>query len=341
MAQLKYKLIPEGAADGMIQINLIFIDKKDVDAAGLTAREACELVAKDYPEAAAIDIIDMEATTVTSDGIMAPMAVIAFASADHGKINKDFGFITVSEQPYSYDLIEDETHLKQWDVNFRGRRLYRGPTAQDKKPRDSHNENMTITGRIGNNNTGSEMMNMITMTEVLTPIFGMLSVMQDKDVLVGICGPEISVGIGMVVRERYGRIFHQSYGAGMTAHRSGVFAKTVKSDIPVMVGTKSMVADYTIRALEAGMVPAKDIGSSPVVLSVAKAMGFPMALDNITENAWIELESIGITREMLEAPSPKMTKEEVIAKADEILPGVIDGKVYNVSDIVDVRYVEC
>ena len=63
--------------------------------------------------------------------------------------------------------------------------------------------------------------------------------------------------------------------------------------------------------------------------------------DNITENAWIELESIGITREMLEAPSPKMTKEEVIAKADEILPGVIDGKVYNVSDIVDVRYVEC
>ena len=46
MATLKYKLIPAGAAEGRVPINLIFIDKKDVVANGLTYREACEVMAK-------------------------------------------------------------------------------------------------------------------------------------------------------------------------------------------------------------------------------------------------------------------------------------------------------
>ncbi len=338
MGKLKYKVIPMGEAQGAVPLNLTYIDKKDIDDAGLTARSACELVAEDFRQETSINVVDLDAITVTSDGIVAPGAVVAFASADHGKINADFGFISVSEKPYSYELLADEPHLKQWDINYRGKRLYRGPTPADKFPRDSHNENMTITGRIANNNTGSEVMNLVAMTEILIPHFGMLAIMQDGEVLIGICGPQISVGIGMVVREHNGRIFDWSYDAGMTAHRSGIFAKTVKSDIPVLVGTKQAVAEYTIRALEAGMVPGLHIGCSPVVLSVAKALGYPMALDQITDNAWTELESVGITRAALEAASERLSRQEVIARADEILPGVQDGKVYKVSEIAQVHF---
>ena len=80
MATLKYKLIPEGAAEGRVPIILIFIDKKDVVANGLTYREACEVMAKNFKEPAAIDIMDMDAITVTSDGIVVDYAIVAFAS---------------------------------------------------------------------------------------------------------------------------------------------------------------------------------------------------------------------------------------------------------------------
>ncbi len=100
MATLKYKLIPAGAAEGRVPINLIFIDKKDVIAAGLTYRQACEVMAKNFKEPAAVDIIDMDAITVTSDGIVVDYAVVAFASIDYGMINRDFGFLSVSEQGY-------------------------------------------------------------------------------------------------------------------------------------------------------------------------------------------------------------------------------------------------
>lgn len=340
MRELKYKVIPKGSAEGVIPLNLTFIDKKDIDEAGMTAREACELVAKHYGQETTINVMDLDAVTVTSDGIMAPGAVVAFASADHGKINTDFGFISVSEMPYSYELLEAEPHLKQWDVYYRGKRLYRGPKPSDKRPRASYNENMTITGRIANNNTGSEMMNLVEMTEILTPHFGMLALMQDDEVLVGLCGPEISVGIGMVVREHDGRIFDWAFDAGMTAHRSGVYAKTVKLGIPIIVGTKKAVAHYTILALEAGMVPGLHIGCSPAVLSIAKAMGYPIAMDRIMENAWIELESVGITREILEAPSEKLSREEVIARADEMLHGVENGKIYKVPEIANIYFAQ-
>ena len=341
MTKLKYKLLPEGAADGLLKLILIFVDKKDVSAAGLSFLEACEAVARDFPGAAAVDIVDLDAVTVTSDGIMADGAVVAFASIDHGKINPEFGFIAVSERPYSCQLLAEEPHMKQWDVNYPGRRLYRGPSPEDKGIRDSHNENMTITGRIANNNTGSEMFNLVDMTEVLTPFYGILQIMRDKEVLMGICGPEISVGIGMVVRERGGRIFGWAYGAGQTAHRSGVYAKTVKGNIPVIVGPKPMVAEYTLRAFDAGMVPGRHISCSPVNLSLARAVGHPMDLDNISKDAWAELESIGITRAWLEEPVAPLTREEALRRADEILPGVIDGKIYKVSEISEIHYAEC
>ena len=111
--------------------------------------------------------------------------------------------------------------MKQWELDgFVGKRLYRGPNMEDRGFRNVHNENMTMTGRIANNNTGSEMMNLVEMTEILVPCFGMNQIMKDGDVLVGIAGAEISVGIGMVVREKLGRIFTWSYGAGQTADQN-------------------------------------------------------------------------------------------------------------------------
>ena len=343
MAKLKYRLIPQGAADGMVPINLVYVDKKDVDACGMWMYDACCAIAKDLNEPAAIDVIDMNAVSVSSDGIMVDMAVVAFASADYGKVNREYGFLGVSEYPYYSKLLEEEPHMAQWnEPRYSGKRLYRGSNPSDMRPRDSLNERQTITGRIANNNTGSEMMNLIDMTEILTPMFGMLSIMEDREVLIGVAGPEISVGIGMVVREHFGRIF--GFGgaqAGNTAHASGEYAKTVKSDYPAIVATKPFHAEYTIRALENGMIPGRHISSSPTNLSIAHAMGYPIDLDNITPAAWIELESIGITREKLEAPSPKLSREEAIAKADEIIPGMTQGKKFKVSDICEIRYVEC
>ncbi len=336
MATLKYKLIPQGAAEGRVPINLIFVDKKDVVNAGITYRQACEAIAKNFKEPAAIDIIDMDAITVTSDGIVVDYAVVAFASIDYGMINRDFGFLSVSEQPYSEKLLAEEPHMKQWDAidAYRGKRLFRGPNFEDRWPRVPHNETQTITGRIANNNTGSEMMNVVDMTEILVPAYGAIEIMKNGEVLIGVAGPEISVGIGMVVFETYGRIFNRSYGAGKTAHNSGLYAKTVKSDYPAIAGRKSTLAAYTIQALECGLVPGKDLGCSPAVLSIAKAIGAPIAFDNIEERAWIELESVGIHRKDLEAPSTPLSKEEVIARADEIVPGISDGKLFKVADIV-------
>lgn len=345
MGKLKYKVLPEGSFDGMLKINLLYLDAKDVAEAGLTNREACCAVAKDFDGAAAIDVIDRDAITVTSDGIIADSAVVAFGSIDNHMIHDVYGFIPVSERPYTRELVLEEPHMKQWDKNYPGKRLYRGPSpvdrGEDKGRRDPHNENMSITGRISNNNTGSEILNLIDMTEVLTPFYGMMQIMDDGEVLVGMSGPEISVGIGMIVRERGGRIFGWSYGAGMTAHRSGEYAKTVKSDIPAILGPKSMITKYVLRALNAGCVVGRDISCSPVNLMVAYMTGHEIDLDNISNDSWIELESVGISREMLSKPVEKpLSDDEAIARADEFVPGCTDGKLYKVSDYSEYRYAE-
>ena len=344
--KLKYRIIPQGAADGMVPLNWVFIDKKDVKECGLTDLEACYAVGKALgDDCAAVDIIDMDAVTVTSDGIMAPGAVVGVASVDHGLINQNYGYLNISPLPYSDQMIKEEPHMKQWLMDeYKGRPLHRGPSAEDRGNRGPNNENMTMTGRIANNNCGSEVMNMVEMTEILAPYFGIHEIMTDGEVTIGIAGPVVSVGIGMVVSERHGRIFGGknlgAYRAGMSAHNSGKYAKTVKQDYPASAAPKSVLAEHTLRAFDIGLVAGRDIGCSPAVLSLAKAYGKPIDLDNITERAWIELESIGITREKLEAPSNVMSREEVIAHADEIIPGMDGAKKYAVSDICEVRYVE-
>ena len=344
--KLKYRIIPQGAADGMVPLNWVFIDKKDVKECGITDLEACYAVGKALgDDCAAVDIIDMDAVTVTSDGIMAPGAVVGVASVDHGLINQNYGYLNISPLPYSDQMIKEEPHMKQWLIDeYKGRPLHRGPSAEDRGNRGPNNENMTMTGRIANNNCGSEVMNMVEMTEILAPYFGIHEIMTDGEVTIGIAGPVVSVGIGMVVSERHGRIFGGknlgAYHAGMSAHNSGKYAKTVKQDYPAIAAPKSVLAEHTLRAFDIGLVAGRDIGCSPAVLSLAKAYGKPIDLDNITQRAWIELESIGITREKLEAPSNVMSREEVIAHADEIIPGMDGAKKYAVSDICEIRYVE-
>lgn len=344
--KLKYRIIPQGAADGVVPLNWVFIDKKDIDACNISGLDACYAVGKALgDECAAIDIIDMDAVTVTSDGIVAPGAVVGVASVDHGLINKNFGYLPISELPYSDQMIEEEPHMKLWLTDeYKGRPLHRGPSTEDRGNRGPNNENMTMSGRIANNNCGSEVMNMVEMTEILAPYFGIYEIMTDGNVVIGVAGPEVSVGIGMVVSERHGRIFGGknlgSYKAGMTAHNSGVYAKTVKSDYPAIAAPKKVLAEYSLKALDIGLVVGRDIGSSPALLMLAKAYGKPIDFDNIDPRAWIELNSVGITREMLEAPSKPMTRDEVIANADKIIPGMPDAKPYKVSDICEIRYVE-
>ena len=157
--------------------------------------------------------------------------------------------------------------------------------------------------------------------------------------------PVYGVGIGMVVSERHGRIFGGnnlgSYKAGMTAHNSGEYAKTVKSDYPAICAPKSVLAEYTLRALDIGLVPGRDISCSPAVLMLARAYGKPIALDNIKERAWIELESVGITKAFLKEPnSSPMTREKIVANADSIIPGMPGAKKFKVSDICEIRYAE-
>lgn len=344
--KLKYRIIPQGAADGVVPLNWVFIDKKDIDSCGISGLDACYAVGKALgDECAAIDIIDMDAVTVTSDGIVAPGAVVGVASVDHGLINKNFGYLPISELPYSDQMIEEEPHMKLWLTDeYKGRPLHRGPSTEDRGNRGPNNENMTMSGRIANNNCGSEVMNMVEMTEILAPYFGIYEIMTDGNVVIGVAGPEVSVGIGMVVSERHGRIFGGknlgSYKAGMTAHNSGVYAKTVKSDYPAIAAPKKVLAEYSLKALDIGLVVGRDIGSSPALLMLAKAYGKPIDFDNIDPRAWIELNSVGITREMLEVPSKPMTRDEVIANADKIIPGMPDAKPYKVSDICEIRYVE-
>ena len=199
--KLKYRIIPQGAADGMVPLNWVFIDKKDVKECGITDLEACYAVGKALgDDCAAVDIIDMDAVTVTSDGIMAPGAVVGVASVDHGLINQNYGYLNISPLPYSDQMIKEEPHMKQWLMDeYKGRPLHRGPSAEDRGNRGPNNENMTMTGRIANNNCGSEVMNMVEMTEILAPYFGIHEIMTDGEVTIGIAGPVVSVGIGMIV----------------------------------------------------------------------------------------------------------------------------------------------
>jgi hypothetical protein len=299
MSILKYKLIPQSKDEKIgitIPLNIAFVNLADIASCNISAREAVKLIASSIDGPVGINVIDMDCVTTTSDGIMTEGTVVLMAAGDRGKINPDFGILEMEEIPYSEELIREEPHLKQWEM-YPGKRLFRGPNPK-KKLIPVHN--VVITGRAGNNNSATEMMNIVTMEEILLPILGQLEIMRDGNIVVGNTGEVISVGIGMTIAEKFGRIFPtRQYKAGDTAHGSGEYAKTLKRDIPIIAADKAVIAKQTIKALQFGMIPGKDIGCSPLVLSIAKAMGLEIDLDNITDRAYAELASVGITKEWL------------------------------------------
>ena len=325
--KLKYRVLSKGTADGAVPLNWVFIEKKDIAAAALTDFEAVKVIADIYKDScAAVDIVDTDAVSISSDGIMNPIAVTGIASVDHGMINKTYGYLNISEIPEYEGIYEDEPHMRQWHTDkFRGKPLYKGPNAKDRgAERAGHNENMTLTGRIANNNCGSEAFNMVEMTEVLVFMSAANEIMRDGEVTVCIAGPEVSVGIGMVVSERWGRIFGGSnlggYKAGMSAHNSGEYAKTVKSDYPAIAAPKEKFMETMLDALDTGLVVGRHLGSSPALLMTAHYYGAPIDIDHISDRSWIELNSIGITREEIAKPVAKpYTREEMIAHAEEII----------------------
>ncbi len=339
MVKLKYKLVPNGSAEGKMPLNVALVNLKDVKVCGLTPEKACAAIAKSLDGPTAINIFDMEAVTTTSDGIMVDSAIVAMAASDRGKIHREYGFVPMAEIEYDDELIAIEPHLKQWDTNYKGRRLYRGPDVADKK---IPVHNVAISGRACNNNSGTEMMDLVTMGEVLMPYIGQKEIMADGEVAIGLTGEIISVAIGMTVKEKFGRVFStRRYRAGDTAHGSKEMAKTLKAEIPCIAASKRVHAGYIIKALQAGMVPGRDIGCAPAVLAIAKIMGFPINVENITEMAQAELDSIGFTADWMREKAEKhLTAEEVLARADEIVPGIVGMEVCKASELAEIRYAE-
>lgn len=338
MATLKYKVVNEGMIDDkIIPINIVFVDKNDIEAAGISQDDAIKIIGKEFTGPVGINIFDMDAITTTSDGLVVEGAIVRMGAADGGMVNADFGILPMAEIEYSEEIIAAEPHLKQWKALFPDKKLFRGPDPS-KKIIPIHN--VVISGRASNNNSATEMMNIITMDEIILPILGQIQCINGEgEILVGNTGEVISVGIGMTVAEKFGRVFpHPQFKAGETAHGSGEYAQTLKRNIPCIACDKKVIAEYTIRAIECGCVPARDIGCSPVVLAVARAMGAEIDFDRIKPNAQDELDSVGCTVEWMKQ-AQNMTKEEIIEKADEIIPGVNFAKKYKVSEIVETKEV--
>lgn len=339
MNKLKYKIIPEGMLNGiLIPITAVFIDYADVKACNLSMLEACEKVAATIPGPAGINMFDMTATTTNSDGVMLDGSMTCMAASDYGKINKDFGYLEMVEVPYSDELIEEEPHLKQWMKSYPDSRLIMGP---DPKKKIIPIHNVVLTGRAGNNNSGTEMMHYISMEELILPISGQIAIMREGKVEIGGTGNIISVGIGMVVGEEYGRIVpHRQFKCGETAHNSKEYAQFLKSHIPCIAADKSDLARYIVQALQTGVIPGRDIGASPPVMAVAKHMKIKIDIDNMSKAALEELESVGFTTAWMKEEVEELTPDEIIARADEIIPGVDNPQKVNVSDIVEVKYID-
>jgi len=337
MAKFEIKIIPEGTAAGKtIPLNIIYVDKKNIEASGLDQMQAIRAIATSVGGPCGINIFDMDAVTTTSDGIMVDGAIVCMAAADKGKIHPEFGVLHMAEIPYSEEIIKEEPHLLQWKKRYADKKLFRGP---DPATKIIPIHNVVITGRASNNNSATEMMNIVTMEEIILPILGQVQCLAGKgDVLVGNVGEVISVGIGMTVAEKFGRIFPtRQFKAGQTAHGSGVYAKTLKKTIPCVTADKSVLAGYIINALEDGCVPAKEIGCSPAVLTIAKYLGTKIDFDSIASRAQEELDSVGITLEYIKEKTDHLTRDEIVARADELIPGVEDAQKCKASEIVETR----
>lgn len=339
MSTLKYKIVSEGPIAGYNNpLTLALLDVQDIKDCGVSIEQAVKAVAATIPGPAGIDVFDKDTITTTSDGILAECAMVAIAASDRGVVNKDYGLYPMLETPYSPELIEEEPCLAPWQILYKGKRLFRGPDPKFKK---NPVHNCVITGRACNNNSGSEIMNLVTMEEMLFPHMGMTSLFLGGEVMVGLAGEIISVGIGMMVPETNGRISPAPLcEAGDTLHNSAEYAKTLKKSLPAVVARKSVLAQHIINELNVGMVVGYNISCSPMNLTVARLLGKPIAMERITQRAWLELDSIGFTREYVESIKGGLSEDEIIANADELLPGMENYTVMKSEDVVREASIE-
>lgn len=337
MSKLKYKLIKEGILAGqIIPLNLVFVDLLDVNECGIDTIAAMHKIAEKFDDPTTISVFDMDAVTTTSDGLMIEGAIVAMAASDRKTINPDFGYLEMMEIPYSKQRIIEEPHLKQWDTLYKNKKLYMGPKNK-KLPIHC----AAMTGRACNNNSGTEVWNVVTMEELLLPIIGQTEIIRNGKVMIGKTGGIISVGIGMVVGEEFARIIPgRAFKCGQTAHKSGVKAQGLKSHIPLIASDKATLAKYIVQAIQTGMVPGRHIGPSPAILSVNRLLNGEIDMKNIEEKAFFELETVGFTKEWMLDKSVRMNPEEIIANADKIIPGGEDSKVFDILDVVEVKSVK-
>lgn len=338
MANLKYKIVESGKHfDQLVPLNIILVDVKDIKACGLTTRQAMDRIAKEYDDPCCINCFDMSALTTTSDGLVVEGAIIDMAASDRHIINPDFGYLKMCDVPLTEERFKKESYLLQAKRNYPGRHVFMGPKPEDK---NVPVHCCAITGRATNNNSATEVWNVITMEEMLLPIMGQLEIMRDGECMVAKTGGIISVGIGMVVGEEYSRLLtNHAYECGQTAHRSGNRAQTLKRDMPLISCSKKVFAENVIKALNCGMVPGRDIGPAPSILTIAKHLGKEVDYDNIEESAYDELASVGFTKEWMKTPLSHMTEEELIARADEVIPGGEDIHECAAKDLYVLKYV--
>jgi len=328
MSKLAFRYLERGVgAKHGAPINIALVDKKAIEAAGISEEKALQTIAQTINGPVAINVFDLDAVTTTSDGIVVKGAIVTMGAADRGIIHREFGILHMEEIEVTEELLAEEPHLRPLSRMYPGRSLFRGPNPA-KKLIPVHN--VCMTGKAINNNSATEMMNAVTMEEMLFPILGQLQVMHQGDIVFAVTGGVVSVGIGMTVAEKFGRVFPtRQFSAGETAHNCGEYAKTLKASIPCIVAPKSVLSENILNVLEYGLVPGKELGCSPAVLRVAHALGADIDLENISSRAWLELESIGLSKAQFMAPSPKLSRNEIIAQADEIIPGLIDARQVN------------
>jgi hypothetical protein len=263
---------------------------------------------------------------------------VAIAASDKGRINESYGFLPMLESPWSEELVKEEPCLEAWDKLYKGKRLFRGPDPRFKKIPE---HNAVITGRACNNNSASEIMNLVTMKEMLFPFLGLRSLFFGQDALVGLAGGELSVAIGMMVPETNGRIAPIPVcPAGDTLHSSGEYAQTLKAKLPTVTCVKPLLVDYIAKHLDAGMIPGLQLSVAPPILITATVLGKEIAWNRITGRAWLELDSIGYTKERFDSMKERMTLDELKARADELIPGMRGARLVHAADVVKEYTVE-
>lgn len=334
MKNMQYRVLKRGTGKKHgSPIHMAFIDNKDIANINISKEAAVKAVVEEINEPVAVNILDMNVLTTTSDGLVVEGAIINFAAGDKGKIHSEFGILPLKKIEVNEELFEREPHTELAQKLYEGRPIYRGADYDVKKV-PIHNS--VMTGKAINNNSGTEIMNSVTMEELLIPILGQIEIMKGNDVVLGITGEEISVGIGTTILEDYSRSQpFMKCSPGDTAHDSGKFAKNLKSELPILVAPKKVLANHIIQALEEGFRPGQELAASPAVLMVCHYMDISFNHNNITDAARAELEAIGIEVEKIGEESPKLSFEEVMDRASEIIPGVRNGEVIDSKEIIE------